>query len=151
VPCLTCSSRRVDLYGYDGQDRAVPTVNPGTFLGAIESFHNDGPWDPPENFRKLNFVLRYSQGSPTDGCSLMLNGYSGAWTGDVINDFGFQVRNDYIMDIALNHTHQRNVYEQLTDDRVIETSVSEYFENRIQFCDWFRTVAGVRGDFLPRP
>ena len=52
------------------------------------------------------------------------------------------------MDIALNHTHQRNVYAQLTDDRVIETSVSEYFENRIQFCDWFRTVAGVRGDFF---
>jgi hypothetical protein len=71
------------------------------------------------------------------------------WFGrDVINDFGLQVRNDYIMDIALNHTHQRNVYAQLTDDRVIETSVSEYFENRIQFTDWFRTVAGLRGDFF---
>jgi TonB-dependent Receptor Plug Domain len=217
-----------DLYGYNGQDRVVPAVNPGTFLGAIEAFHNDGPWDPPENFRKLNFVLRYSQGSAADGFSLMLNGYSGAWTGeqqiperairhhdigyfgnldpsdggdsqrymftaewhgqltdsfytkailysyyydldlfsdftyfldnpilgdqfeqkdqhivsgltidhkmtdqwfgrDVINDFGLQVRNDYIFDIALNYTRQRNVYAQLTDDRVIETSVSETF------------------------
>ena len=238
-----------DFYGYNGQDRMVPDVNPGTILGAIEAFHDDGPWTPPENFRKLNFVLRYSQGSVNDGFSLTLNGYSGAWTGeqqiperavldhdigyfgnldpsdgghsqrymltaewhgqltdnsytkailytyyydldlfsdftyfldnpilgdqfeqkdqrivsgltidhkisdqwfgrDVINDFGLQVRNDYIMDIALNHTHQRNVYEQLTDDRVVETSISEYFENRIQFSDWFRTVVGVRGDFF---
>jgi hypothetical protein len=60
-----------DLYGYNGQDRVLPAINPGTFLGAIEAFHNDGPWDPPENFRKLNFVLRYSQGSTTDGFSLM--------------------------------------------------------------------------------
>jgi hypothetical protein len=238
-----------DLFGYSGQDRVLPPVNPGTFLGAIEAFHDDGPWTPPENFRKLNFLLRYSQGSATDGFSLTLNGYSGAWTGEqqiperairhddigyfgnldpsdgghsqrymftaewhgqltddsytkatlytyyydldlfsdftyfldnpilgdqfeqrdqrivsglnidhkinnqwfgreVINDFGLQVRNDYIFDIALNHTHDRNIYEQLTDDRVIETSVSEYFENRIQFSDWFRTVAGVRGDFF---
>ena len=48
-----------DLYGYNGQDRVLAATNPGTFLGAIEAFHNDGPWDPPENFRKLNFVLRY--------------------------------------------------------------------------------------------
>ena len=60
----------------------LPSMNPGTFLGAIEAFHNDGPWTPPENFRKLNFVLRYSQGSATDGFSLTLNGYSGAWTGE---------------------------------------------------------------------
>jgi hypothetical protein len=31
---------------------------------------------------------------------------SNQWFGrDVINDFGLQVRNDYIMDVALNHTH----------------------------------------------
>jgi TonB-dependent Receptor Plug Domain len=71
-----------DLFGYSGQDRVLPPVNPGTFLGAIEAFHDDGPWTPPENFRKLNFLLRYSQGSATDGFSLTLNGYSGAWTGE---------------------------------------------------------------------
>jgi hypothetical protein len=71
-----------DLYGYNGRDRVLPDVNPGTFLGAIEAFHNDGPWDPPENFRKLKFALRYSQGSSTDGLRLMVNGYSGAWTGE---------------------------------------------------------------------
>ena len=35
-----------DLYGYSGQDRVLPEVNPGTILGAIEALHNDGPWDP---------------------------------------------------------------------------------------------------------
>jgi outer membrane receptor protein involved in Fe transport len=38
-----------DLFGYRGQDRVVPAVNPGTLLGALEAFHNDGPWSPPEN------------------------------------------------------------------------------------------------------
>jgi hypothetical protein len=51
-----------DFYGYNGQDRVVSSVNPGTILGAIEAFHDDGPWDPPQNFRKLNFVLRYVRG-----------------------------------------------------------------------------------------
>ena len=70
------------------------------------------------------------------------------WFGrEVTNRFGLQVRNDYIFDIALNHTHQRDVYAPLTDDRVIETSISPYFENRIQWTAWLRTVAGVRGDF----
>ena len=48
------------------------------------------------------------------------------------------------MDVALNHTHQRNVYAQLTDDRVVATSVSKYFENRIQFSDWLRSVRVVK-------
>jgi hypothetical protein len=32
--------------------------------------HNDGPWQVPENYRKLNGVLRYSQGSANDGWSV---------------------------------------------------------------------------------
>ena len=71
------------------------------------------------------------------------------WFGrDAINDFGLQIRNDYIMNVALNHTHQRNVYAELSDDRVIETSLSPNLENRVQRTKWFRTVAGVRGDFF---
>jgi hypothetical protein len=71
-----------DFYGCNGQDRVLPSLNPGTILGAIEAVHNDGPWNPPENFRKLNFRLGYSQGSAEDGFSLAVNGYSGAWTGE---------------------------------------------------------------------
>ena len=236
-----------DLIGYNGTKREVPTINPGTLLGAIEWFHNDGPWTPPENYRALKFLIRYSQGSEDDGFSLTVNGYTGAWTGEqqiplraflrdeitlfgnedpsdggdsqrymltaewhgrltensltkvtlyaqyydldlfsnftyfldnpvlgdqfeqrdhrfvsglkvdhrilsnwwglsVINEFGLQIRNDDVFDIALNHTHERSVYEQLSQDSVNLFSVSPYIENRIQWTSWFRTVAGVRGD-----
>ena len=66
-----------DLFNYNGADRVVPSVNPGTLLGAIEWFHNDGPWTPPENYRAIKFLLRYSQGSDEDGFSLTVNGYTG--------------------------------------------------------------------------
>jgi hypothetical protein len=39
-------------------------------LGAVELGHYDGPWKPGQDFRKVNAVLRYSQGTPTDGLSL---------------------------------------------------------------------------------
>lgn len=39
-------------------------------LGALELGHYDGPWQPVQNFRKVNAVLRYSQGNATDGLSL---------------------------------------------------------------------------------
>ena len=39
-------------------------------LGAIELGHYDGPWKPGQDFRKVNAVLRYSQGTATDGASL---------------------------------------------------------------------------------
>ena len=236
-----------DLFDCPGKNRVLPEVNPGTVLGAIEVSHNDGPWVHPEDFRKLSFLLRYTQGSASNGFSLTVNGYSDEWNGenqvavrairrglvdyfgnldpsdggisqryivtvewhgqltddsftdvtlyaqyydldlfsdftyflnnpvlgdqfeqkdqrsisglkidhkifghwfgrDVTNDFGLQIRNDYIFDVALNHTNKRNVYEQLSDDRVIQTSISPYFENRLQWTDWFRTVIGGRGD-----
>ena len=43
-------------------------------------FHNDGPWQVPENYRKLNGLLRYSQGSRNDGFSLTGMAYEGRWT-----------------------------------------------------------------------
>lgn len=51
----------------------------GTLTGGIEYLHNDGPWDNPDDFRKLNGVLRYAL--PLDGQSLSLTamGYSGRW------------------------------------------------------------------------
>ena len=39
-------------------------------LAAIDYGHLDGPWDPPENFHKINAALRYSHGTPVDGYSL---------------------------------------------------------------------------------
>jgi hypothetical protein len=52
---------------------------PGHLLYGLELFHNDGPWDNPEDYRKLNGVLRFSQGTNADGYTLSLMGYTGKW------------------------------------------------------------------------
>ena len=39
-------------------------------MAAIDLGHYDGPWRPPQNFRKINAILRYSEGSAADGASL---------------------------------------------------------------------------------
>jgi len=56
------------------------TVQDQTWLGALEVEGNDGPWDVAENLRKVNAVLRYSQGSPTRGVSLTGMAYKSRWT-----------------------------------------------------------------------
>jgi len=238
-----------DLWNFNGTPRVLPDVNPGTVLAAVEWFHNDGPFTPPENFRKLNGFLRYSIGSENNGFSITFTGYSGAWTGEnqlplrailrdeityfgnldpwdggdsqryilsaewhghltdnsttkaiiyaqyydlnlfsdftyylvnpilgdqfeqgdrrviggfwldhkisttflgqpMINDFGLQSRDDDVFDSTLNHTYQRNVYQQLIKDSLNVFSISPYFENRSVWADWFRTVFGVRGDLF---
>ena len=51
----------------------------GVLLGALELQHYDGPWDSPDNQRKINAVLRYSQGESGDGYSLTAMYYGGLW------------------------------------------------------------------------
>jgi hypothetical protein len=51
----------------------------GHLLYGFELFHNDGPWDNPEDYRKLNGVLRFSQGTNADGYTVSLMGYHGKW------------------------------------------------------------------------
>ena len=57
-----------------------PQAGPGKLLYAMELFHNDGPWQVDEHYRKLNGVLRYSQGSRNDGWSVTGMAYNGKWT-----------------------------------------------------------------------
>ena len=57
-----------------------PEVGAGNLLSAVELFTNDGPWEVPENYRKLNGVLRYSQGSRDDGFSVTGMAYRVDWT-----------------------------------------------------------------------
>jgi len=56
------------------------TVGDQTWLGAIDLTGNDGPWNVPENLKKTNAVLRYSQGSPTQGFSITGMAYKSRWT-----------------------------------------------------------------------
>ena len=48
-------------------------------LGAVEVGSNDGPWDQPENLRKLNTVLRLSKGNAHDGFSVTAMAYRAQW------------------------------------------------------------------------
>ncbi|HJW25364.1 MAG TPA: TonB-dependent receptor [Rhodocyclaceae bacterium] len=56
-----------------------PALGAGRLLYGLEWFHNDGPWQVPEDYRKLNGVLRYSQGTRADGLALTAMAYRGRW------------------------------------------------------------------------
>jgi hypothetical protein len=52
----------------------------GTLLYAGETNFYDGPWVTPDRLHKLNALLRYSQGTATDGVSLSAMAYDNKWT-----------------------------------------------------------------------
>jgi len=51
----------------------------GQVLGALELQHYDGPWVNPDDQRKINAVLRYSDGTEHDGYSLTGMFYHDLW------------------------------------------------------------------------
>ncbi len=55
------------------------TTNDHTWLAALEAEGNDGPWNRPENLRKINAVVRFSQGTPTRGFSVTGMAYHSKW------------------------------------------------------------------------
>ncbi|WP_234814970.1 TonB-dependent receptor [Noviherbaspirillum denitrificans] len=54
-------------------------VNGFQLLGAIEATGYDGPWEQPENLRKLNGIVRLSQGRPNNGFALTAMAYQSDW------------------------------------------------------------------------
>ncbi|QTN30714.1 TonB-dependent receptor [Rhodoferax sp. AJA081-3] len=50
-----------------------------TVLYAVETAHNNGPWEQPERFHRANGVLRYSTASDNARTSLTAMAYSAAW------------------------------------------------------------------------
>lgn len=70
-------------FGSFGYRRALAAgstvVGAGTLLAAIEADRYDGPWDVPDDVRKLNGFMRYSQGTATDGLTLTAMAYSNGW------------------------------------------------------------------------
>ncbi|HZX25887.1 MAG TPA: TonB-dependent receptor, partial [Telluria sp.] len=69
--------------GGDGYRRAVladsPKLGSGHLLYALELEHNDGPFRYPEDFRKINGVLRYSEGGSALGYNVTAMAYHGSW------------------------------------------------------------------------
>src|SRR6266850_3648225 len=70
-------------FGSFGYRRALAAgstaVGAGTLLTAFEGVGYNGPWDVPDDVRKLNGMLRYSQGTATDGFTLSAMAYSNGW------------------------------------------------------------------------
>ena len=58
---------------------ASPSLASGTLLAAFELNHNDGPWERPDDYRKVNTVVRYSRGDARNGFSLTGMGYWADW------------------------------------------------------------------------
>ena len=58
---------------------ASPEVGKGNLLIALELAKNDGPWDLPDDLKKTNGVIRYSQGDTRNGFSVTAMGYAGNW------------------------------------------------------------------------
>jgi hypothetical protein len=69
--------------GQNGYGRALLAdsidTGRGSLLYALEVLHNDGPFTNPDNYQKLNGVLRYSEGYANNGFNLSLMAYHADW------------------------------------------------------------------------
>jgi len=58
---------------------ASSLVGTGHLVAALEVAHNDGPWVHADKFRKVNGVVRYSNGGVINGWAVTAMGYHGRW------------------------------------------------------------------------
>jgi hypothetical protein len=70
-------------FGEDGYRRALVLGSAeffgGTLLGAGEVYHNDGPFQVPDDYNRLNGVARYFRGGTSDYFTVTAMAYSGKW------------------------------------------------------------------------
>ncbi len=64
------------------------------------------------------------------------------------NTLGAQVRRDRIQPVGLYSTVARERLATTRQDDVTVTSVAPYFSNTIAWTSWFRTIAGLRADYV---
>ena len=69
--------------GQNGYRRTLladsPSMGGGKLLYALELFHNDGPFTQPDDYRKVNGLLRYSEGTENNGYNITAMGYRARW------------------------------------------------------------------------
>ncbi len=69
------------MYGFQRVFSAgTQPLGDGHLMAAAELQHYDGPFETPDDQRKENFVLRYSEGDQHDGYSVSGMVYHGLWT-----------------------------------------------------------------------
>ena len=70
-------------FGQNGYRRALLTgafpLGAGELLAAGEAYQNDGPFDVPDDYNKINGVLRYHHGDDRNYWTLTGMAYSGRW------------------------------------------------------------------------
>jgi outer membrane receptor protein involved in Fe transport len=67
-------------YGFErGVFGVSQKLGPGNILYGGEAYHDDGPWVHPDDYRKFNGLLTYSQGDEVNGFSVTARGYYGKW------------------------------------------------------------------------
>jgi Carboxypeptidase regulatory-like domain/TonB-dependent Receptor Plug Domain/TonB dependent receptor-like, beta-barrel len=79
---LDRSIMHIELGSYDFGRVLIatsPKVGKGHFLVAFDASKNAGPWAVPDDVRKFNGVVRYSQGDTVNGFSITGMGYHGEW------------------------------------------------------------------------
>ena len=233
----------------------APKFHDGNMLYALELSHYNGPWDTPDNYRKYNGILRYSEGTSANGFNLTAMAYSGKWNStdqipfndykqglisrwgsmdtssgananryslsgewrradasgtwlaqayviqnfldlysnfeytatsqfnqrdsrvtsglnvarswdvkglgkEATNTLGIQIQNDNIHNGLQGTTRRVNnncsgldgnlekIIAQCRTDHIKQSSLGLYAENHVHWNDWFRTVAGLRGDYF---
>lgn len=71
--------------GRDGYARTLAAGSTalagGNVLVGLEHARSDGPWQRPQDFRKYNALVRYSQERDSGGFNIDLMGYDGRWNG----------------------------------------------------------------------
>ncbi len=66
---------------------------------------------------------------------------------DIVNTIGVQVRNDDISPVGLYQTMDEQQLSVTAQDHVIQTSGSLYVQNRFQWSEKIRSIAGLREDY----
>ncbi len=70
-------------FGQNGYRRVLladsPALGSGKLLYALEALHNDGPFTRPDDYRKLNGVLRYAEGDKDNGWNVTAMAYNAKW------------------------------------------------------------------------
>jgi outer membrane receptor protein involved in Fe transport len=75
-------------------------------------------------------------------------GWATVWQDrDVLNTYGSSFRYDYIADIGLYQTENRQRFRTIRQDDIQEFSFGIWGQNQTSWQPWLKTIFGVRGDF----
>jgi outer membrane receptor protein involved in Fe transport len=164
VPLRAVNSGQIDLWGpldptdggsaerYSLSGRYASTDNDGQFklsgyfinnaLKLINNFDGFVTFPPPVGDQFIQQERRQVFGADTSYTK-----FGSLFDRPSDNTFGFQTRTDF-NHLGLAQSLNGTPTFVVRSDRTLETSDGFYAENRTQWIDWFRTVAGAREDIF---